>query len=59
MDEKHTLVIYTILCIIMCVAYIIYGILHWKEDNTALYTGIGFICGVLGKLIQIKIEDNK
>lgn len=59
MDEKHILVIYTILCIIMCIAYIIYGIINWKEDNTALYTGIGFICGVLGKLIQTKIKDNK
>ena len=59
MDEKHILVIYTILCIVMCTAYIIYGILHWKEEQTALYTGIGFICGVLGKLIQLKIKDKK
>ena len=59
MDEKHILVIYTILCIVMCVAYVIYGIFNWKEDNTALYTGIGFICGVLGKLIQLKIKDKK
>ena len=43
----------------MCVAYIIYGIINWKEEHTALYTGIGFICGVLGKLIQLKIKDNK
>ena len=59
MDEKHILVIYTILCIVMCVAYVIYGIFNWKEDNTALYIGIGFICGVLGKLIQLKIKDKK
>ena len=59
MDDKRTLVIYTILCIIMCVAYIIYVILHWKEDNIPLYAGIGFICGVLGKLIQLKIQDKK
>ena len=44
---------------VMCTAYIIYGILHWKEEQTALYTGIGFICGVLGKLIQLKIKDKK
>ena len=43
----------------MCIAYVIYGIFNWKEDNTALYTGIGFICGVLGKLIQLKIKDKK
>ena len=43
----------------MCVAYVIYGIINWKEDNTALYIGIGFICGILGKLIQIKIKDKK
>ena len=59
MDENHTLIIYTILCTIMCAAYIIYGIINLKEEQTALYTGIGFICGVLGKLIQLKIKDKK
>ena len=43
----------------MCAAYIIYGIINLKEEQTALYTGIGFICGVLGKLIQLKIKDKK
>lgn len=34
-------------------------IINLKEEQTALYTGIGFICGVLGKLIQLKIKDKK
>lgn len=56
MNDKIIFLIDGILCGLIGVASIIYGCLHWGEEHTMLYFAVGFICGVVGKLIEDKIE---
>ena len=58
MNNKYTLLIDGILCGLIGVASAIYGFLHCGEEHTAIYFVVAFVCGVVGKIITAKVENN-